>query len=306
MPPPVIYTPVRPVVFVPAYRPVGYSYIYFAPPLLLFVYYPIIFAPTYWNRYPCHQTNCQARYNQCLAMYGNDGCVCYPGFLQCVNSNCYNDYTPAVQQCQSDLANANRCVLSCAPQAYPDPAVAPVQYALYSTVWIQGLTATAFADHAYDFTTGVVEYLGGNGSVVGTDPTMLFANVTLSTVADVVVNGTSLLQIDVFIKRPSYDALNTTATKMMALVTNQTMDLQTRLVTLGVLFEPTQLSVQTSQTSVDTLTADGALVLPDTTGSGSAPSTAGSLVSGNDGASLKPWTALSFVLSAVLFGGVVG
>ncbi|OQR80882.1 hypothetical protein ACHHYP_17090 [Achlya hypogyna] len=270
MPPPVVYTPVRPVVVVPVHRPVGYSHIYFPPPYYHYHYYPIAVAPAYWTNHPCHQSNCKARYNQCLAMYGNDGCVCYPGFLQCVQNNCYNDYSPAVQQCQSDLVNANRCVLTCAPQAYPDPAVAPVQYSLYSTMWIQGLNATGFADHAYDFTTTLASYLGGgnstsnstsNGSAIVAPDAV--ANVTLSTVADVIVNGTNLLQIEVFVKRPSYEALNSSATKLNYLAANATMDLQTQLVAAGVLFEPNQLSVQTSQTSVDTLTADGELAEDD-------------------------------------------
>ncbi|KDO16405.1 hypothetical protein SPRG_18070 [Saprolegnia parasitica CBS 223.65] len=205
-------------------------------------------------------------------MYGNDGCVCYPGFLQCVQTNCYNDYTPAYQQCQSAIPNANRCVLTCAPQAYPDPAVAPVQYSLYSTLWIQGANATGFQNYAYAFSETLASYLSSNGngstgsawsiSTIGNPPVDM-ANITLSEVADVVVNDTSLLQIDLLIKRPTFDALNITATKLNALVANTSMEFQNALVKAGVLFETTQLTVQTAQTSVDALDSNGQVIAPN-------------------------------------------
>ncbi|KDO16123.1 hypothetical protein SPRG_22020 [Saprolegnia parasitica CBS 223.65] len=298
MPPPVIYTPVRPVVYVPVGRPYTYRYVYYPP--RVYVYYPLYITPMYWTRYPCYQTNCQARYNQCLAMYGNDGCVCYPGFLQCVQTNCYNDYTPAYQQCQSAIPNANRCVLTCAPQAYPDPAVAPVQYSLYSTLWIQGANATGFQNYAYAFSETLASYLSSNGngstgssSTIGNPPVDM-ANITLSEVADVVVNDTSLLQIDLLIKRPTFEALNITATKLNALVANTSIEFQNALVKAGVLFETTQLTVQTAQTSVDALDSNGQVIAPNDSSDG---------VFANAGAALCPTMLVGLVAWVCLIAG---
>ncbi|KDO25966.1 hypothetical protein SPRG_08619 [Saprolegnia parasitica CBS 223.65] len=296
------------------YRPYAYSYMYFSPPYFYYhpYYYPLYITPTHWTRYPCYQTNCQARYNQCLAMYGNDGCVCYPGFLQCVQTNCYNDYTPAYQQCQSAIPNANRCVLTCAPQAYPDPAVAPVQYSLYSTLWIQGANATGFQNYAYAFSETLASYLSSNSSdgasntsaTIG-NPPVVMANVTLSKTADIIVNGTSLLQVDVFIKRPTFESLNITANKLNAIMANKTMELQNVLVKAGVLFEAAQLSVQTSQTSVDTLTKDGAiLVAADPATASIAPNSDGTLISA--GATMSPWAAVTLMVVFLLTAHIIG
>ncbi|KAF0694572.1 Aste57867_14560 [Aphanomyces stellatus] len=217
---------------------------------------------TFWDAYACSASKCRAGFNQCAALFGGDGCSCYPGLLQCTQAQCGGgDFTTVLGECYGALTShrGTRCLLSCAPSYYPFVKLSSshstnssqkqppldVDWTVVATFTVQDLSASDFEAAAFDFVNTLVGVLNTTAPV--TDDNITYALVNATSAA-----GVRYLEVDVSIACDSLAAMNDTDRSLEYLLfVNETVTpFGAKLVDAGVLFNAAQLDVESVKTFV--------------------------------------------------------
>ncbi|RHY03218.1 hypothetical protein DYB25_001774 [Aphanomyces astaci] len=231
---------------------------------------------SYWATNACSYGSCQADFDNCMTVF--DGCACFPGLLSCAKQNCATEFNAAATECLAAKTQVTGCVLTCSAGAYPSTYADATEYSLWTAVTIQGASAASFQGSEYDFaaavanitsddfltvTTDMVYIASAKDLVAGSSRQLESLVVSLDVQGNVeqrqqhehrhLADGTTLLAVEFVVLFDTYDDLNGTAAyfgSLMDVTAAADNDLAVALVARGVLFNESQLTIESVRTMV--------------------------------------------------------
>ncbi|RHY79857.1 hypothetical protein DYB28_006600 [Aphanomyces astaci] len=232
----------------------------------------------------CYRSHCHVQYQRCVQVFG-DGCFCYPGLLQCLQTACTSFYQTAVDQCLEQQVQPARCIVRCHAQRYPvafstETSPSPsgratnvtndtivfiddsyafddnAEYTVVVVLYVEATTAALLQDADYEIATAIA-------GVPSSKEYFDVSNVTL-TFQDILVNDTApVLEVTASIALSSFKAMQATDTMFQAMMLgNSNSTFGAQLVDAHVLFDPAQVSVADVKSDVSFASDDNAQEIP--------------------------------------------